>query len=80
MQIQIDSPILYVVLMAFIILYLVNPYRKAKGSVATVNKGQFLDELITGYNYWMDKGEKEYADAYQVLINKFSEVEEAPEQ
>lgn len=38
------------------------------------NEDEFLNDLIKGKKKWADRGEKEYADAYKVLINKFTQL------
>lgn len=39
------------------------------------NEDEFLKEVLAGYTKWKAKGEKEYAEAYQILLNKFSQIE-----
>jgi hypothetical protein len=49
---------------------------KTVEQVRAENEDEFLAELIMGKKKWTARGEKEYADAYKVLINKFTQLPE----
>lgn len=38
-------------------------------------EADFLTELLDGYKKWVAIGNKEYAEAYRVLIHNFTNVE-----
>lgn len=38
----------------------------------TNNKALFLQELAKGFGRWSAANEKEYAEAYRLLINRFT--------
>lgn len=40
--------------------------------IEIANKNEFLQELVAGYVKWIQKGEIEYATAYQRLLNVFT--------
>lgn len=69
MDLHISYPLFFIIAVVAAAIYFFNEWRKR---TKTNNEGEFLDELVNRYNYWMDKGEKEYAEAYKVLINKFT--------
>jgi len=39
------------------------------------HESEFLTEVLAGMKRWKNKGEKEYAEAYRVLLNKFTQVD-----
>lgn len=40
-----------------------------------VAEAEFLSDLFDGFKKWSAAGNKEYADAYKVLIHNFTNVE-----
>lgn len=40
------------------------------------HEAEFLEELTARHNHWLNAGEKEYADAYKVLLNKFTQIDD----
>lgn len=71
MCIEILSPTFFLfILLFFVIGHLSGRCNKIEGS----NEEVFLESLINHYNYWLEKGEKEYAEAYKGLIHKFTKI------
>ncbi|MFL5809335.1 MAG: hypothetical protein ACJ749_07415 [Flavisolibacter sp.] len=71
MDLHISYPLFFIIAIVAAAIYFFNEWRK---KTKQNNEAEFLDELVKSYNYWMDKGEKEYAEAYKVLINKFTQI------
>jgi hypothetical protein len=40
------------------------------------NRLDFLTEMLQGLVHWTKKGEKEYAGVYQLMLNKFTQLDE----
>jgi intergrase/recombinase len=49
--------------------------REIDKSVKEKNEDEFLSELLVAYKKWKGKGEDEYAQAYRVLLNKFTQID-----
>lgn len=73
MDIHISYGFAFIAVLLLAVIFLVNKYvLKRKEN----NESEFFEELIGKYNYWKDMGEEEYAEAYKVLINKFTQTNE----
>lgn len=73
MYLHISSAAFLVILLAGMAIFFLNRWLRKIGDK---DEQEFLDELVKHHNKWADRGRKDYADSYKLLIAKYTMPEE----